>query len=68
MNPASDTNEKKWSDRVDILVGNDYEAINDMKMLERFGKAVIWLPTMKQAMLMLEGITQVPRPQSPTPF
>lgn len=62
--------------RIDILVDNDDEAINDMKRLERFVMVAIWClqedpslrPTMKKVMLMLEGIAPVTVPPSPCPF
>ncbi|XP_015895332.1 G-type lectin S-receptor-like serine/threonine-protein kinase RLK1 [Ziziphus jujuba] len=57
------------------LVKNDKEAMDDIKMVERFVKVAIWCvqddphvrPTMKKVMLMLEEILQVsvaPRPFS----
>ncbi|KAJ1385839.1 Bulb-type lectin domain [Sesbania bispinosa] len=62
--------------RIDMLVDNDDEAINDMKKLERFVMVAIWClqedpslrPTMKKVMLMLEGIAPVTTPPSPCPF
>ncbi|XP_061360185.1 G-type lectin S-receptor-like serine/threonine-protein kinase LECRK3 [Gastrolobium bilobum] len=62
--------------RIDILVDNDDEAINDMKRLERFIMVAIWClqedpslrPTMKKVMLMLEGIAPVTVPPSPCPY
>ncbi|KAJ4837603.1 hypothetical protein Tsubulata_050400 [Turnera subulata] len=62
-------------DRIDALVENDEEALNDMKRLERFAMVAIWCiqedptlrPTMKMVMLMLEGIIQVPAPPCPFP-
>ncbi|KAL2323828.1 hypothetical protein Fmac_022886 [Flemingia macrophylla] len=61
--------------RIDVLVENDDEAINDIDMLERFVKVAIWClqedpslrPTMKKVMLMLEGIAPVTIPPSPYP-
>jgi hypothetical protein len=62
--------------RLDALVEDDAEALNDMKQLERFVMVAMWClqedpflrPTMKKVMLMLEGIVQVSVPPSPCPF
>ncbi|RDY01404.1 G-type lectin S-receptor-like serine/threonine-protein kinase LECRK3, partial [Mucuna pruriens] len=62
--------------RIDILVENDDEAINDINRLERFVMVAIWClqedpslrPTMKKVMLMLEGIASVKIPPSPCPY
>nr|XP_015895335.2 G-type lectin S-receptor-like serine/threonine-protein kinase LECRK3 [Ziziphus jujuba var. spinosa] len=62
--------------KLDYLVKNDKEAMEDMKIVERFVMVAIWClqenphvrPTMKQVMLMLEGILQVSLPPSPCPF
>jgi hypothetical protein len=62
--------------RLDLLVEDDREALNDMKKLDRFVIVAIWClqenphlrPTMKKVMLMLEGIVQVFVPPSPCPF
>ncbi|KOM36592.1 hypothetical protein LR48_Vigan02g274200 [Vigna angularis] len=62
--------------RIDILVTNDDEAINDIDKLERFVMVAIWClqedpslrPTMKKVMLMLEGIAPVTIPPSPCPY
>ncbi|XP_027934275.1 G-type lectin S-receptor-like serine/threonine-protein kinase RLK1 [Vigna unguiculata] len=62
--------------RIDILVENDDEAINDINKLERFVMVAIWClqedpslrPTMKKVMLMLEGIAPVTIPPSPCPY
>ncbi|XP_030505562.2 G-type lectin S-receptor-like serine/threonine-protein kinase LECRK3 [Cannabis sativa] len=62
--------------RLDVLVGNDMEAIQDMKSFERFLRVAIWCiqedpslrPSMKKVMLMLEGIVQVSAPPSPFLF
>ncbi|PON69708.1 S-receptor-like serine/threonine-protein kinase [Parasponia andersonii] len=59
--------------RVEALVENDMEALSDMKMVERFVMVAIWClhedpsvrPTMKNVMLMLEGIVQVSAPPCP---
>ncbi|XP_062083429.1 G-type lectin S-receptor-like serine/threonine-protein kinase LECRK3 [Humulus lupulus] len=61
---------------LDVLVGSDMEAIEDMKSLERFLRVAIWCiqedpslrPSMKKVMLMLEGIVQVSAPPSPFLF
>ncbi|OAY58829.1 G-type lectin S-receptor-like serine/threonine-protein kinase RLK1 [Manihot esculenta] len=58
------------------LVEDDEEAMTDMKKLERFVMVAIWCiqedpalrPTMKMAVLMLEGIVQVTPPPCPCPF
>ncbi|CAJ1977797.1 unnamed protein product [Sphenostylis stenocarpa] len=62
--------------RIDILVENDEEAINDINRLERFVMIAIWClqedpslrPSMKKVMLMLEGIAPVTIPPSPCPY
>ncbi|CAB4281751.1 unnamed protein product [Prunus armeniaca] len=62
--------------RLDALIENDLEAMNDMNKVERFVMVAIWCiqedpavrPTMKKVMLMLEGIVQVSVPPSPFPF
>ncbi|KAF3432063.1 hypothetical protein FNV43_RR26802 [Rhamnella rubrinervis] len=62
--------------KLDALVENDTEAMNEVKMVERFVMVVIWClqedpnirPTMKKVMLMLEGIVQVPVPPCPFSF
>lgn len=62
--------------RLDLLVEDDREPLNDMKKLDRFVMVAIWClqenpslrSTMKKVMLMLEGIVQVPVPPSPCPF
>ncbi|KAF4350043.1 hypothetical protein G4B88_000304 [Cannabis sativa] len=62
--------------RLDVLVGNDMEAIQDMKSFEMFLRVAIWCiqedpslrPSMKKVMLMLEGIVQVSAPPSPFLF
>lgn len=61
---------------LDALVGNDKEAMNDIKNLERFLMVAFWCiqedpslrPTMKKVMLMLEGVVQVSVPPSPFLF
>ncbi|KZV44413.1 receptor-like protein kinase 1 [Dorcoceras hygrometricum] len=62
--------------RLDILVENDYEALDDLKMVERFVKVGLWCiqddislrPSMKKASLMLEGIVDVKDPPCPYAF
>ena len=54
--------------KLDLLVGNDQEALDDMKRLEKFVMVAFWCtqedpsqrPTMKTVMEMLEGATEVP--------
>ncbi|XP_027093259.2 G-type lectin S-receptor-like serine/threonine-protein kinase RLK1 [Coffea arabica] len=62
--------------RLDTLVENDSEALNDKMMLERFVKVGIWCvqedssirPTMRKVSQMLEGIVEVMVPPCPSPF
>ncbi|KAF3454067.1 hypothetical protein FNV43_RR04514 [Rhamnella rubrinervis] len=62
--------------KLDVLVENDMEAMNDIKQVERFVMVAIWClqedpnvrPTMKKVMLMLEGIVQVSVPPTPCSF
>lgn len=62
--------------RLDTLVENDSEALNDKMMLERFVKVGIWCiqedssirPTMRKVTQMLEGIVEVMVPPCPSPF
>ena len=58
--------------RLDILLDKDNEASNDMMCLEKFVMIAIWCiqdpslrPTMKNVLLMLEGIVEVAVPPSP---
>nr|XP_004488803.1 G-type lectin S-receptor-like serine/threonine-protein kinase RLK1 isoform X1 [Cicer arietinum] len=59
--------------RLDILLDKDIEVGNDMMSLEKFVMIVIWCiqedpslrPTMKDVLLMLEGIVEVVVPPSP---
>ncbi|XP_057779497.1 G-type lectin S-receptor-like serine/threonine-protein kinase LECRK3 [Salvia miltiorrhiza] len=61
---------------LDLLVGADEDARNDIKMFEIFVKTAIWCiqedptmrPHMKRVMHMLEGSIQVPAPPDPTVF
>ncbi|XP_061374511.1 G-type lectin S-receptor-like serine/threonine-protein kinase RLK1 [Gastrolobium bilobum] len=58
---------------LNILLENDCDAVNDMKILDRFVMIAIWCiqedpslrPTMKKVLLMLEGIVEVAIPPSP---
>nr|GMD16409.1 G-type lectin S-receptor-like serine/threonine-protein kinase RLK1 [Ipomoea batatas] len=62
--------------RLDLLVENDAEALNDMEMVGRFVKTAIWCiqedpslrPTMRKVNQMLEGVVQVPVPPYPYSF
>ncbi|XP_022847165.1 LOW QUALITY PROTEIN: G-type lectin S-receptor-like serine/threonine-protein kinase LECRK2 [Olea europaea var. sylvestris] len=62
--------------RLDNLVVDDTEALNDKKGLERFVMVGIWCiqedsslrPTMRKACQMLEGILEVKFPPCPSPF
>ncbi|KAL3530023.1 hypothetical protein ACH5RR_009345 [Cinchona calisaya] len=62
--------------RLDILVGNDFEALEDELKLERFVMVGIWCiqedstcrPTMRKVSQMLEGIVEVMVPPCPYPF
>ena len=59
--------------RIEALVENDSEAMREIKMVERFVMVAMWClqedpsqrPTMKKALLMLEGIVQVSAPPPP---
>ncbi|KAE8037043.1 hypothetical protein FH972_009669 [Carpinus fangiana] len=61
---------------LDVLVGYDREAMDDMEKLERFVKVAIWCiqegpslrPTMRKVTHMLEGVVDVPIPPCPSPF
>nr|XP_004228922.2 G-type lectin S-receptor-like serine/threonine-protein kinase LECRK3 [Solanum lycopersicum] len=58
------------------LVENDFDAMSDMKKLEKFLMVAIWCiqedpslrPTMKKVVLMLEEIVEVPSPPCPNPY
>lgn len=62
--------------RIDALVENDQEALDDIDRLEKWIKIAIWCiqehpemrPTMRMVMQMLEGVVQVPNPPSPFSF
>ncbi|XP_022960709.1 G-type lectin S-receptor-like serine/threonine-protein kinase LECRK3 [Cucurbita moschata] len=62
--------------RLDVLVEEDLEAMDDMRRLETFVMVAIWClqedpsqrPTMKRVTWMLEGIAPVSVPPNPNPF
>ncbi|KAL3530028.1 hypothetical protein ACH5RR_009350 [Cinchona calisaya] len=62
--------------RLDILAGNDFEALEDKLKLERFVMVGIWCiqensscrPTMRKVSQMLEGVVEVMVPPCPYPF
>ncbi|KAL2507949.1 receptor-like protein kinase 1 [Forsythia ovata] len=62
--------------RLDTLVKNDTEALNDKKRLERFVMVGIWCiqedsslrPTTRKVSQMLEGVLEVNVPPCPSPF
>lgn len=62
--------------RLDTLVGDDVEALNDKDKLERFVKAGIWCiqedsslrPTMRKVSQMLDGVVEVLKPPCPSLF
>ncbi|KAI7989491.1 G-type lectin S-receptor-like serine/threonine-protein kinase LECRK3 [Camellia lanceoleosa] len=62
--------------KLDALVENDMEALNDWKTLERFLMVGIWCiqedpslrPTMRKVTQMLEGVVEVGLPPSPSQF
>ncbi|XP_060669142.1 G-type lectin S-receptor-like serine/threonine-protein kinase LECRK3 [Ziziphus jujuba] len=62
--------------KLDALIENDMEAMDDRKMVERFVMVALWClqedpnvrPTMKKVLLMLEGILQVSAPPAPFSF
>ncbi|CAI8597044.1 unnamed protein product [Vicia faba] len=64
---------RKNTKRLDNLLENDNEVGNDMMSLEKLVMIVIWCiqedpslrPTMKEVLLMLEGIVEVVVPRSP---
>ncbi|XP_047159283.1 G-type lectin S-receptor-like serine/threonine-protein kinase LECRK3 [Vigna umbellata] len=61
------------SRRLDILLENDDEAINNINSFEKFVMVALWCihedpslrPTMKNVLLMLEGIIEVSKPPNP---
>ncbi|KAL7203017.1 hypothetical protein ACSBR1_034464 [Camellia fascicularis] len=62
--------------KLDTLVENDMEALNDWKRLERFLMVAIWCiqedpflrPTMRKVTQMLEGVVEVDVPSCPSQF
>ncbi|KAL7174678.1 hypothetical protein ACSBR2_033846 [Camellia fascicularis] len=62
--------------KLDTLVENDMEALNDWKRLERFLMVAIWCiqedpslrPTMRKVTQMLEGVVEVDVPPCPSQF
>ncbi|XP_004511723.1 G-type lectin S-receptor-like serine/threonine-protein kinase LECRK1 [Cicer arietinum] len=62
--------------RIDTLVENDQEALDDIGRLENWIKIAIWCiqehpemrPTMRMVIQMLEGVVEVPNPPSPFSF
>ncbi|KAI5675220.1 hypothetical protein M9H77_06170 [Catharanthus roseus] len=62
--------------RLDSILEDDFEALNDMKRLERYVKVGIWCiqeesslrPTMRKVSQMLEGVVEVLTPSCPFPF
>ncbi|KAB5565126.1 hypothetical protein DKX38_005180 [Salix brachista] len=61
---------------LDVLIGDDTEAMNDMSTLERLLKVGIWCiqeepslrPTMRKVTQMLEGVIEVPAAPNPCPY
>ncbi|XP_075500222.1 G-type lectin S-receptor-like serine/threonine-protein kinase RLK1 [Primulina tabacum] len=62
--------------RLDLVVEDDHEALDDLKRVERMVKVGLWCiqeelslrPSMKKACLMLEGIVEVEDPACPFPL
>ncbi|XP_065865501.1 G-type lectin S-receptor-like serine/threonine-protein kinase LECRK3 [Euphorbia lathyris] len=62
--------------KVDVLVADDEEAMDDLNKVERFLMVAIWCiqedpnlrPTMKMVLLMLEGIIPTAVPPCPSPI
>uniref|UniRef100_A0A803KLZ9 non-specific serine/threonine protein kinase n=1 Tax=Chenopodium quinoa TaxID=63459 RepID=A0A803KLZ9_CHEQI len=62
------------SNRLNLLVNDDMEAINDRTQLKRFVKRALWCiqddpilrPSMRTVIQMLEGLVEVPAPPCPT--
>ncbi|KAI3738751.1 hypothetical protein L2E82_28878 [Cichorium intybus] len=62
--------------RLDLLVENDLEALDDYKKLKTFVMVGIWCvqenpllrPTMRTVIQMLEGVVEVTKPSCPSPF
>ncbi|XVE78830.1 hypothetical protein DITRI_Ditri14bG0009600 [Diplodiscus trichospermus] len=61
---------------MEVLIGDEMEAINDIKNLEKFLMVAFWCiqedrnlrPTMRKVIHMLEGVVQVTVPPNPFPF
>ncbi|KAB5565119.1 hypothetical protein DKX38_005173 [Salix brachista] len=61
---------------LDVLTGDDTEAMNDISTLERLLKVGIWCiqeepsirPTMRKVTQMLEGVIEVPAAPNPYPY
>jgi len=61
------------ANNLDLLLGNEYEVVNDMSRMEKFVMIAIWCtqedpslrPTMKKVLQMLEEIVEVAIPPSP---
>ena len=61
---------------LDVLIGEDTEAMNDISTLERLLKVGIWCiqeepslrPTMRKVTQMLEGVIEVPAAPNPFPY
>ena len=64
------------SERLDCLVNDDIEALNDRPQLERFVKVALWCiqedprlrPSMRMVSHMLEGLAEVSHPPCPASF
>ena len=62
--------------KLDLLVENDVEPIDDVKMVENYVMIAIWCiqedpslrPTMKKVVQMMEGAVEVSFPPSPSSF
>ncbi|KAF5471277.1 hypothetical protein F2P56_011721 [Juglans regia] len=62
--------------KLDLSLGNDEEAMSDMKRVERYVMIAIWCiqedpslrPTMKKVIQMMEGAVEVPVPPDPSSF
>ncbi|CAA7030866.1 unnamed protein product [Microthlaspi erraticum] len=62
--------------RLDDLIEDDLEAIDDMETVERYVKIAIWCiqeelemrPNMRTVTQMLEGVAQVHDPPNPSPY
>ncbi|XP_024984331.1 G-type lectin S-receptor-like serine/threonine-protein kinase LECRK3 [Cynara cardunculus var. scolymus] len=62
--------------RLDLVVENDSEVLDDVKKLTTFVKVGLWCvqekpglrPTMREVIQMLEGVVEVREPPCPSPF